>query len=98
MNRFNEFKKYMDKLGAEYSPRESGKTANFKLNYVNFQVTTHAEQDESLIGVSVALRKNGYYFPLGDTWNYDAIGVIENIEKILLEHDINISLVLRACW
>ena len=100
MNEFNNFKKYMSKLGAVYTPKKDNICANFQLGkYLNFQIQSTEDQHETgLIAVHICLRKGGFYFPLGDSWAIGALKLIEKIEEILLDYNINYSLVLKACW
>jgi hypothetical protein len=101
MNHFNEFKKYMDKIGVVCTrEEENGLCRNFQLGkYLHFQISSREEQDENLIATHICLRKPGqFYFPLGEAYSYSALGLIEKIEEILLEYGINHSLLIKACW
>jgi hypothetical protein len=100
MNEFDKFKKKMEKVGSIFYKGESGRTSFFTYHkYIEIQVTSTKEQHETgLIAVSVALRKPGFYFPLGDCWALNNCNLIEKIEAILNEYSINTSLVINAMW
>ena len=100
MNQYEKFKQYMNKLGAKCYAAKPNTNAFFTLGKcIEIQVTSHNSQHETdLVAVSVALRKNGYYFPLGDCWALNALELVEKIDKILMEYDINCTLNLKASW
>ena len=100
MNEFKRFEGYMKKLGAIPTPKTSGCCPFFTLNkYIEIQIRSTPEQHETdLISVHVALRKPGFYFPIGDAWAMSAVGILEKIQALLYEYNMDISLVLRASW
>jgi hypothetical protein len=100
VNALLDFKKYMDKLGADFTPAKSGQNASYQLGkYLHVQVTSDQSQSEAgLIAVQLSLRKDSFYFPLGDCWNIGANGLLEKMENILREYNLQYDIVLRACW
>lgn len=100
MNQFDKFKQYMEKVGAKFNPAKPSQNAFFTLGKcIEIQVTSSKEQHETdLVAVNIALRQNGFYFPLGECWALTGLQLIEKIDKILMEYDIHRSLTLNACW
>jgi hypothetical protein len=101
MNEFNEFKKYLVKVGCTPIKRENTRQVeSFQLNkLVHISITSDERQGETgLVAVHVCLRKENFYLPLGDLWAIGSLNLIEKIDSLLNENGFGFNLALKACW